>query len=691
MQVIYQNEVSECGYACLAMVLTHLGRATEVRELSAYRPISANGIDMTDLYDVASEFGLEVEAYRFGADDLREVKKGSIIHFGGSHFVVFEKLGRGHVRIIDPATGRRTIALQTFMGSTSGYLLECKATPAMPRIKIKSRVPAAVARVFALNPDLKAQIARVLFVTIGSQFAILALPYFGKLILDQVVTADNRDLLNVLALTFGSIFAIGAFSHYVSQYLTELMHQRTEAAVTESLFFRLLRNPIGYFEKRHVGDLFTRIKSQTEVNAFTTSSFIRVAIDLVIGLLALVLMLIQSPLLSGIAIVIFCIYLGVSFMLFPRMLDMRRRVVEESARCDDALIETVRAAPLIKLAQGEVRRTALFMVRFKSLAAATLQRSRLDSLRGALLQFIGYADTIVIAWLAAILMIEGKISVGVFYSFLLYKTLFSSHLATAINTVFQYFMLSVPVARVDDILETEAERYTPLADVHRAAEVRDFESIEMRDVAFSYGISDTPVLRKVDLDIRKGDKIAIVGPSGSGKSTIFKLLTAAESLQEGHMALNGIVWPNLMVDEIRQHSANMRQGDIILHGSIADNVSMFALNVDEDKVLKVLGQVGLLNDVMQLPMRTRTIISDSIANISAGQRQRLLLARALYQERELYLLDEPTSNLDPDSVQVIAKLLQSLERTLVVITHDVSLAATFPVRYRLTDGCLVAQ
>ena len=169
----------------------------------------------------------------------------------------------------------------------------------------------------------------------------------------------------------------------------------------------------------------------------------------------------------------------------------------------------------------------------------------------------------------------------------------------------------------------------------------------------------------------------ITGSSGSGKSTLFKLLAAAEPIQEGEIALNGIAWPNLTVDEIRRHAVHMRQGDLILHGSIADNVSLFAGNPDEARIHALLDDVGLLPDVMRLPMRTRTIISDTIANISAGQRQRLLLARALYQPRELLLLDEPTSNLDPVSVRHIVALLQRLERTVVVITHDMALAAAF--------------
>jgi ATP-binding cassette subfamily B protein RaxB len=195
----------------------------------------------------------------------------------------------------------------------------------------------------------------------------------------------------------------------------------------------------------------------------------------------------------------------------------------------------------------------------------------------------------------------------------------------------------------------------------------------------------------VSIDIRHGDKIAITGPSGAGKSTLFKLLSAAEPLQEGQIMLNGIGWPNLTIDEIRRHAAHMRQGDLILHGSIAENITLFAASIDEDRVHALLEDVGLMQDVMRLPMRTRTVISDTIANISAGQRQRLLLARALYQGRSLLLLDEPTSNLDPASVQHVAALLRRLNCTVVVITHDRSLAAAFDVRYRLVDGALVPE
>jgi len=129
MRVIYQNEVAECGYACLAMVLSHYGRATEPREISALRPISANGLSLMDLHDVALEFGLSVQAYQFTAADVGEIKKGSILHFGGAHYVVFEKSTRGYVRLVDPSAGRRRISMDTFLANVSGYLLEFAPTP----------------------------------------------------------------------------------------------------------------------------------------------------------------------------------------------------------------------------------------------------------------------------------------------------------------------------------------------------------------------------------------------------------------------------------------------------------------------------------------------------------------------------------------------------------------------------------
>jgi ATP-binding cassette subfamily B protein RaxB len=688
MRTIYQNEVAECGYACLAMVLTHLGRATEVRELSGYRPISANGLSMMDLYDMATEFGLAVQAYRFGLEDVPTIKPGSILHFGGAHFVVFEKCGRGFVQVIDPATGRRRISMNTFAGAMSGFLLECSPTPAMPRIRAKSQVPKALARVRALNPELRRHLAKVMFVMIGSQFAILAAPYLGNLTLDYVVAADNVNLLNVLVLAFTAIFAVGALSQYVESRLSELLHQRTQVNATEGLLGHLLRNPMSWFEKRHVGDVFARMKAQDEISLQATRTFIHMCVDTTVGLLALSLMLIQSLTLTVLALAMFAIYLSIALGMFTRMRDNHALVLETSARCDDALIETIRAASLIKLAQGETRRTAMFMTKYREYAAALLTDNRLSSARDGFLNAVQYADTIAITWVSSRLMLDGKISLGVFYSFLIYKSLMSGRFASMVNGVFSYFMLSVPVARVDDIAECEGERYTPAADIQRATEVRAFEAIEVRDVTFSYGVSDQPVLKNASIDIRAGDKIVITGPSGAGKSTLFKLLSAAEPVQQGHITLNGIGWPNLTVDEIRRHAAHMRQGDLILHGSIADNVSLFSGSVDEARVQSILENVGLWNDVMRLPMRTRTVISDTIANISAGQRQRLLLARALYQNRSLLLLDEPTSNLDPAAVNHIGELLQRLDCTVVVITHDMSLAATFSHHYRLVDGAL---
>jgi ATP-binding cassette, subfamily B, bacterial CvaB/MchF/RaxB len=686
MQVIYQNEVAECGYACLAMVLTHFGRATEVRELSAYRPISANGLTLMDLYDVATDFGLEVQAFRFDASHLREIKRGSIVHFGGAHFVVFDRCTRHYVWLIDPAMGRRRIAMDTFLAGISGYLLECAPTPALPRTAKRRRVPAAFERLRALNPQMRGQIAKILFVALGSQFAILALPYLGTFVLDNVVAQDNVNLLNVLVITFTGIFAIGAISQYVQGTLVELLHARVSVHSTEGLMVHLLRVPIAYFEKRHVGDVFARVKAQDEMNGFASRSVVAFYVDVAVGLLATLLMLIQSPMLSAVALAIFALYVLISGLMFAAMLETQVRVFQEGARCDDALIETVRAASLIKLSQGETRRVSKFMGQFRVYAAAKLRSGRLARTRDAVLNLLKNAETLLITWIAARYMLAGKLSVGVFYSFMIYKTLLSDRFASAINTIFSYFMLSVPVARVDDITGCESERYTPMEDLHKTVEAQRFEHISLRDVTFAYGVSDQPVLKGASLEIARGDKIVITGPSGAGKSTLFKLLAAAEHPQSGEILLNGIAWPNLAVDEIRRHAAHMRQGDIILYGSIAENVSLFEANPDEARIHAILGEVGLLDDVMRLPMRTRTLISDSAANISAGQRQRLLLARALYQRRELLLLDEPTSNLDPDAVNRIVELLKRLECTVVVITHDASMTNGFDQHYRLVDG-----
>ncbi|HEY1139700.1 MAG TPA: peptidase domain-containing ABC transporter [Lysobacter sp.] len=692
MRVILQNEVAECGYACLAMVLGHFGRATTIGELQAHRPLSANGLKAGDLFDVAQDFGLQVEAFTFGGEDVRQIRKGSIVHFGGAHFLVFESAHRGYVRVIDPAGGRQRVAMDVFLRHASGMLLQFSRTPALQPIRSRTPTSGAIRQVFTLNHGLGGKVARIVLAGIAAQLAVLAMPYLGSLVLDHVVAQDNAPLLNVVAITFACIFAAGAFSQYVQAYMQELLVREVELCSSESLFARLLANPFGFFEKRNIGDLFARFKSQSEINQYAVKTPVGMFTDVLVGSLAMLLMIVQSPRLALLALAIFAAYLLVSLALYPRMRDLHQEEVMRSAACDDSLIETIRGASLIKLSQAEQRRTAQFMQDVRAWAGASMKHRGLVNTRNTILKLVDYADSLIVIWFAAKLMLGGKVSAGTFYSFLIYKSLMSTHFSSCINALFAYFMLRVPAERVEDIHSSyESERFTPLDRTGKEPRTANFECIEMTDVSFSYGVSDRPVLEGVTLSIRKGDHIVIEGPSGSGKSTLFKLLAAAIMPTGGDMRLNGVSWKHLAVDEIRRHMAHMRQGDIILHGSIAQNVSMFEANPDEGRIAEVLAAVGLADDILQLPMRTQTRISDTIANISAGQRQRLLLARALYASREVLMLDEPTSNLDPVTVQRVTHYLRSLPLTLVVITHDRALASCFDKAYRMHDGVLVPR
>jgi ATP-binding cassette, subfamily B, bacterial CvaB/MchF/RaxB len=691
MRVIYQNEVAECGYACLAMVLTHLGRATEVKEISAHRPVSANGLSMLDLYDVATEFGLAVEAYQYGIDDLGELRPGAILHVGGAHFVVFERARRGYVRVIDPAVGRRRISMDVFASAISGYLIQCQPAPGMPRIKAVSKVPAALERVRRLNPGLSAELCKVALVALAAQLAVLAMPFFGGLAIDRVVASNQPGLLGVLTMTFASIFVIGTFSHYMQGYLTDVVRASAGMRTAEGVVGHLLRHPLAFFEKRTVGDVFAKISMQEEIDTFATRTMVSIFIDTPVVAAGLTLMYLSDPALTAVTLGLFSVYVAIAWLIFARMRDVQALVLEESSRCDDALIETIRAAPMVKLSGGESRRVAQLMSRRRRREAALLEHGRLTLWRDTAQKLLGYADLLALTWMACRLMLAGSMSVGVFYAFMIYKSLVTERLARIINAVTAYGMLAVPAERLADIVEAPNERYTSARDWNRDDETRSFHSLEMHAVDFRYGVSDRMVLDKLDLRVEKGDKIVITGPSGSGKSTIFRLLCAGDTPLAGDIRFNDVPASALAVDEIRRHTAQVRQGDLVLTGTIADNIAMFTGHVDEERLSRVLSDVGLLDDVMRLPMRTRTLIGESMSNVSAGQRQRLLLARALYQDRELLLLDEPTSNLDPASVKRIGTLLAAMDRTMVVITHDASLAAHFARRYALVAGRLIPQ
>ena len=219
----------------------------------------------------------------------------------------------------------------------------------MPRTRARSKIRSALKRVRKLNPQLPGRIRKVLFVSVAAQFAILAMPFFGGLALDYVVASDNIDLLGALVATFASIFALGIIGQWVQSYLTEIMFGEVRMNMVEGLIGHLLRNPIPFFEKRNVGDLFAKVRMQEEVDDFATRTAVSMRIDGAVALLGTGLMILASGTLAAITLGLFFVYVVFALAIFARMRDVQALIVEQSGRCDDALIETIRAASLIKL------------------------------------------------------------------------------------------------------------------------------------------------------------------------------------------------------------------------------------------------------------------------------------------------------------------------------------------------------
>jgi ATP-binding cassette subfamily B protein RaxB len=275
-------------------------------------------------------------------------------------------------------------------------------------------------------------------------------------------------------------------------------------------------------------------------------------------------------------------------------------------------------------------------------------------------------ENIAVIWLGATMVLQGGFSVGMLFALLSYKQQFTSRIRSLIDKGIDFKMLGLHLDRVADIALTAPEPYDTSGLTDIAALRAD---IEVRDVSFRYAEADPPVLQHVELKIEAGESVAIVGPSGCGKTTLLKVMVGVLPPTEGEVVVGGVSLSRLGIQAYRNMIGTVMQEDQLFTGSIADNISFFDQQPNQEWIESCAQLAALHQDIVAMPMGYSTLIGDMGTVLSGGQKQRLLLARALYKRPKLLFLDEATSHLDVQLEQRINDTIKQLHITRIIIAH----------------------
>lgn len=669
LPLVRQTEAAECGLACLAMVAGWHGLDTDMTTLRRRFSISMKGVTLEDLVAVAGMLDFSTRAVRCDPEDFHELRLPCILHWEFRHFVVLARVGRRDVVIHDPAMGERRIAFRDLERSFTGVALELSPSSAFR--KRREREPLDVFNLIRFTPDvLKALVQAFLLSALLEVFVVLS-PFYTQLVVDEAIMKGDRDLLAGLAVAFGLLYvfnaATTAFRSFVFQYLGNTL----SFAMQGRLFHHLVRLPLSYFQKRQVGDLLQRFHALEPVKQLVVGGAISTVLDGTLAVFTALLMLQYSTRLSVIVFGVFAFYaiLRIATRRIARRFSADAIVAD--AREQTRFLETLRAIQTIKVGGGEAVREGAWQNLYADKLNSAIRVNNVQIWFSTAANLINRGTDVAIVYLAASQAIDGLMTVGMLTAFLAYKDQFLSRTTALLDQLIAFWLLDVQLTRVADIALESREQHL-LSQSSNRFELQGH--IELRAVSFRYAPRDREIVDKIDLEICPGECVVIFGESGGGKSTLLKLIATLLEPTEGEVLFDGLAVSALGLDVVRSQFGVVMQEDRLLAGTLAENIALFDDHIDMERVRQVARSCEIDAEIMRFPMQYNSLVGDMGTTLSSGQKQRVLIARALYRHPRVLILDEGTAHIDPAREAAIRAMLRALPITRIVVAHNPAMA-----------------
>lgn len=664
MEAILQSESSECGLASLAMVAGFHGQKIKLRELRQRFPLSLKGANLSRLIAIASQLGFQTRPLRLELEELPQLKAPCILHWDLNHFVVLIKAGKKKVAILDPAFGRRELTYKDVSDHFTGVALEL--TPGV-EFKPQQAAPSVSARQLTGRVSgLWRSLALILALSVALQVFVVLAPFFMQWVVDQVLVSADRDLLVVLGLGFGLVLLLQVGIGLLRGWAVVYLSSRLGLQWIGNVFAHLLKLPLDFFEKRHLGDVVSRMGAVQAIQRTLTTSFVEALIDGLMAMVTLGMMLVYSWKLALVTLLAVALYLGIRAIAFRPVRSGTEQQLVAAARQQSHLLESIRGMQSLKVSGKEALREGVY----QNLMTETVNRevglAKLGLGFNSASQLVFGIERIAVIWIGAVLALQNVFSVGMLIAYLAYKDQFAGRVSGLIDKWVEFRMLRLHGERLADIVLAAPE--TDAASGFETA-LPDSASLEVRALSFRYAEGEPWVLQDCSFTVAAGESLAIVGASGCGKTTLVKLMLGLLAPTSGSIESGGQDIRKLGLRNFRGMVGAVMQDDQLFAGSVADNIAFGEEGPDFGRIEGAARLAAIHDEIAAMPMGYHSLIGDMGTTLSGGQKQRVILARALYRNPRILVLDEATSHLDVERERIVNDAVRQLELTKIIIAH----------------------
>ncbi len=667
---IKQHDITDCGAACLASIAAHYNLQIPIARIRQYAGTDKKGTNILGLIEAAQKLGFEAKGVRGDFESLFKIPKPTIAHIIVKerlhHYVVIYEVTKTHIAIMDPGTGKlHKKTHEEFTKEWTGVLV--LLMPQENFVVGNEKVSIYKRFWFLLKPHkfvlIQALIGAIVYTLLGFSMSI----YIQKLT-DFVFVGGNTKLLNLLGVIMVCLLVLQIIIGVFKDVFLIKTGQQIDARLILGYYKHLLKLPQQFFDTMRVGEIISRINDAVKIRTFINGVSLSLTVNFLILIFSFALMFFYYWKLALIMLLVIPLYALIYFITNKLNKKTERTIMERSADLESQLVESLNSVGTIKRFGLESFANIKTETRFINLLKIGYKSALNSVFSGTSSNFIAQLFTVILLWSGSYFVIEREITAGELMSFYAIIGYFTGPVSSLIGANKQIQNALIAADRLFEIMDLEREESENKITLTN----EKIGNITFKNVNFRYG-TRVEVFKDFNLTIPKGKITAIVGESGSGKSTLMSLLQNIYPIQNGQISIGDLDLKYIDTESLRELVSVVPQKIDLFAGNVIENIAVGVFAPNMEKIIDICKSIGILEFIETLPNGFGTYLGENGASLSGGQKQRIAIARALYKDPEILVLDEATSSLDSMSENYIQKTINSLrekEKQLLLLLID---------------------
>lgn len=686
---IKQHDIKDCGAACLASIGNYYKVNLPIARIRQYANTDKRGTNVLGIIEAAEKMGFTAKGVKGGLDSLDKIPLPAIAHIITKeqlhHYVVIYKVEKSAITIMDPGFGKmEKYTIEEFQKTWSGVLILFAPNEDFKTVNEKT---SPIKRFWNLiQPHktilIQAIVGSILFTVLG-----LAMSVYIQKITDYVLVDGNKNLLNLLSVSMIAIILLQAYIGSKKSIFVMKTGQLIDAKLILGYYKHLLHLPQRFFDTMQIGEITSRINDAVKIRSFINEVAIEMIVNVFIVIFSFTLMFTYYWKLALVILLVIPFYGSIYFLLNRFNKKVERNIMENAAELQTQLVESITHVRTVKEFGIEEFSNLKTENKFVKLLFTTYKSGLNGIFANTSTQFLASVFTVILMWIGSGYVIDRVITPGELFSFYALIGYFTSPVASLIgmNKTAQNALIAAD--RLFEIIDLEREETQNKIELLKD----NVGDIKFENVSFRYG-SRVEVFKNFNATFKKNETTAIVGESGSGKTTLISLLQNLYPIKEGKIYIGNYDTQFIHYKSLRQLVGVIPQQLNLFSGNIIENIALGDSFPNIQRILDLSKQLGITDFVEKLPNGFETQIGENGAMLSGGQKQRIAIARALYKNPEILLMDEATSSLDTSSEKIVKDVIDNFKeqgKTIIVIAHRISTIANADTILVMKNGVIV--